>query len=413
MNLFVLVWSYLRAKPLNTALNTLLLALGIAVVTVLILFGNQLRQRVDANVRGIDLVVGAKGSPLQLILCSIFHIDFPTGNIKLHEADQLARHRLVKQAIPLALGDSYQGYRVVGTTAAYTTLYGAELATGRWWQKDLELVAGANVAAFANVRVGDLLMSQHGLGDGGHAHDAHKILCTGILKKTNSVLDNLLFTNIGTVWAVHEPHETHDEHHLPDSIPNPSVLVPGVSAADSTREITSLLIEFRNPLAAIQLPRLINTQTNMQAASPAFETARLFSLLGVGADVLLGFAYVIIFISALSLFIALYNSLRERQYDLAVMRSMGASRTKLFVSVVAEGMALTLAGSLLGMGLGHAAVYGFTQAVPQSAQTGFTAWVIYAEEGWLLAASLLLGFVCSLLPAIQAYRTNIHRVLAG
>jgi putative ABC transport system permease protein len=413
MNLFVLVWSYLKAKPLNTALNTLLLALGIAVITVLILFGNQLRGRVEANVRGIDLVVGSKGSPLQLILCSIFHVDFPTGNIKLNEAEQLATHRLIKQAIPLALGDSYQGYRIVGTTRAYTDLYGAELASGRWWQNDLELVAGANVAAYANVRVGDKLMSQHGLGNDGHAHEGHKIECTGILKKTNSVLDNLLFTNIGTVWAVHEEQETHGDHRGPDSIPNPSVLVPGFPAGDSTREITSLLVEFRNPLAAIQLPRYINTQTNMQAASPAFEMARLFSLLGVGADVLLGFAYVIIFISGLSLFIALYNSLRERQYDLAIMRSMGASRTKLFVSIVAEGVSLTLAGSALGVTLGHLVVWAFTQAVPQSGQTGFTAWVFYAQEGWLLAGSLGLGLVCSLLPAIQAYRTNIHRVLAG
>ncbi len=413
MNLFQLVGSYLKAKPLNTILNSLLLALGMAVITVLLLFNRQLQQKIEENVRGIDLVVGAKGSPLQLILCSIFHVDFPTGNIKLNEAEQLARHRLIKSAIPLALGDSYQGYRIVGTTRAYTDLYGAELDNGTWWSKDLEVVAGANVAAFARVQVGNTLVSQHGLSEEGHAHDAHQMVCTGVLKKTGTVLDNLLFTNVGTVWAVHEEHGQHEDHHTADSITNPSPLVPTIAAGDSTREITSLLVEFRNPMAAIQLPRFINTQTNMQAASPAFETARLFSLLGVGADVLMGFAYVIIFISGLSIFIALYNSLKERQYDLAIMRSMGASRTQLFVSIVAEGITLTAVGSLFGLMLGHGVLWLFTETVQQSSQTGFTAFVFYQEELWMLAGSLLLGFVCSLIPAVQAYRTNIHHVLAG
>ena len=134
MNLFLLVWSYLKSKPLNTALNIFLLALGIAVVTILLLFNNQLQEKISANAKGIDLVVGAKGSPLQLILCSVFHIDFPTGNIKLSEAEKVVRHRMVKNAIPLALGDSYNGYRIVGTNHAYAELYKATLASGVWWK---------------------------------------------------------------------------------------------------------------------------------------------------------------------------------------------------------------------------------------------------------------------------------------
>src|SRR3954465_5659025 len=123
MNLFLLVWNYLKAKPLNTALNILLLSLGIAVITILLLFNNQLQQKISENARGIDLVVGAKGSPLQLILCNIYHIDFPTGNIKLAEAEKIAKNRMVKKAIPLALGDSYNGYRIIGTASSFVDLY--------------------------------------------------------------------------------------------------------------------------------------------------------------------------------------------------------------------------------------------------------------------------------------------------
>jgi len=415
MNLVSLVVSYLKAKPLNTLLNIVLLALGIAVITILLLFSNQLKEKITDNTKGIDLVVGAKGSPLQLILCNVFHIDFPTGNIKLYEADRLAKHRLVKSAIPMALGDSYQNFRIIGTNRQYTNLYNAELSSGDWWQADMEVVVGATVAQLLKLKAGDTFESSHGLTKEGSAHEAHPFMVKGILKKTNSVIDNLIITNVSSIWNVHEEHGEHDEdmEHTLDSITNPSVLVPSVSASDSTREITSLLIKYRNPIAALQLPRFINSQSSMQAASPSFEAARLFSILGVGVEAMTGFAYVLIFISALSIFIALYNSLKERQYDLAIMRSMGASKSKLFIATLMEGTILTLLGSIIGLALGHGVLYLFTSLVEESQKTGISAVIFYTEEVWLLVGSIVLGIVCSLIPAFQAYRTDIHKVLAG
>jgi putative ABC transport system permease protein len=411
MNLLSLVVSYLRAKPLNTFLNIVLLALGIAVITILLLFSNQLKEKISDNTKGIDLVVGAKGSPLQLILCNIFHIDFPTGNIKLYEADKLAKHRLVKSAIPLALGDSYQNVRIIGTNREYTELYKAELASGDWWNADMEVVVGAKTAELLTLKGGDTFESSHGLTKEGSAHEAHPFVVKGILKKTNSVIDNLIFTNISSIWSVHDEHA--EEKPKVDSISNPSQLVPSVKANDSTKEITSLLIKYRNPIAALQLPRYINSQSSMQAASPSFEAARLFSILGVGVEAMNGFAYVLIFISALSIFIALYNSLKERQYDLAIMRSMGASKSKLFIATLMEGTTLTLFGSIIGLALGHGVLYLFTAMVEESQKTGISAMIFYKEEVYLLAGSVVLGIVCSLIPAFQAYRTDIHKVLAG
>jgi putative ABC transport system permease protein len=410
MNLFLLVISYLKARPLNTVLNILLLSLGTAVITILLLFSNQLKEKITDNTKGIDLVVGAKGSPLQLILCNVFHIDFPTGNIKLNEADRLSKHRLVKNAIPLALGDSYQNFRIVGTNRAYADLYKAELASGEWWSHDLEVVVGATTARLLKLKPGDTFESAHGLSSEGHAHEENPFVVKGILKSTYGVLDNLILTNVSSIWKVHD----HDEAHLSEqAITNPSALVPTVEAGDSTKEITAILIKYRNPIAAIQLPRYINDQTGMQAASPAFEAARLFSILGIGVEALTGFAYVLIFISALSIFIALYNSLKERQYDLAIMRSMGASRSKLFIATQWEGITLTLCGSVMGLALGHGVLFLFTTLVEESGKTGISAWVFYKEEAYLLVGSLVLGILCSLLPSFQAYRTDIHKVLAG
>jgi putative ABC transport system permease protein len=413
MNLLSLVWNYLKSKPFNTVLNIFLLGLGIAVITILLLFNNQLQQKIKENSKGIDLVVGAKGSPLQLILCNIFHVDFPTGNIKLYEAERLANHRLVKKTIPLALGDSYQNFRIIGTNKAYAELYDGELAQGDWWKDDLEVTAGAIVAEILGLKIGDTFASAHGLTTEGHAHEQALYVVKGILKKKGNVMDNLILTNVGSVWKVHDVNENEKKNIATDSVANPSSLVPSVSRGDSTKEITALLLQYRNPIAAIQLPRLINTQTNMQAASPAFETARLFSILGVGVDVLMGFAYVLIFISGLSIFIALYNSLKERQYDLAIMRSMGASRSKLFFSVILEGGILTVMGSFIGILLGHSVLFAFTQWISESQRAGVSAFVFYPEEIGIIAGSLFLGVFCSLLPAWQAYRTDIHKVLAG
>lgn len=410
MNLLSLVISYLKARPLNTLLNILLLSLGIAVITILLLFSNQLKEKITDNTKGIDLVVGAKGSPLQLILCNVFHIDFPTGNIKLLEAERLAKHRLVKSAIPLALGDSFQNFRIVGTNRAYAELYKAELAEGEWYANDLEVVVGSTVAELLKLKIGERFESAHGLSNEGHAHEESPFVVVGILKTTHGVTDNLILTNVSSIWKVHN----HEEAAIKEKvIANPSPLVPAVEAGDSTKEITALLIKYRNPIAAIQLPRYINGQTGMQAASPAFEAARLFSILGVGVEALTGFAYVLIFISALSIFIALYNSLKERQYDLAIMRSMGASRSKLFIATQLEGITLTLLGSVIGLALGHGVLYLFTALVEESGKTGISSWVFYIEELYLLAGSLVLGILCSLIPSLQAYRTDIHKVLAG
>jgi len=417
MSLFILVWNYLKARPLNTAINIILLSLGIAVITILLLVNSQLTKKISENARGIDLVVGAKGSPLQLILCNIFHIDFPTGNIRLADAEKISRNRLVKKAIPLALGDSYQTYRIIGTTKDYASLYKAELEQGDWWTNNLEVTIGANVQEMTTLKPGDQFVSSHGLTIEGHAHNEHRYVVKSVLKKSNTVLDNLILTNVESIWEMHEDggevDESHNEELQTDSSYIASRLVPSVAADDSIKEITSLLIQYRSPLGAIQLPRFVNSQSSLQAASPAFETARLFSILGIGAEILMGFAYVLIAISALSIFIALYNSLKERRYDMAIMRSMGASRSKLFITILLEGGILTFMGSLIGLMMGHGVLVLLSVTLVEMEKAGITGIVFFWQEWIILGGSLLLGLLCAILPAIQAYRTDISKVLAG
>lgn len=417
MNLFRLSWAYIQNRKLNTFLNTLLLALGVGMVVYLLLVMNQLQEKMQANAKGISLVVGAKGSPLQLILCSIFHIDNPTGNIKLSDANKIAANRrFVKKAIPLALGDSYRAFRIVGTNALYPEHYGCQLQAGKWWSSVMETTIGAEVARQSGLKIGDTFHSAHGL-DGNedleHAEKSYKV--AGIMKPSGTVLDRLVLTSMESVWAIHEHAEEEAIPTVPLGPPAARHSEEHAEATDSLtddREITSLLLTFSNPMAVLTMPRMINSQSNLQAASPAMEMVRLFDLFGAGAEVVEYFAYVIIFIAGLSIFIALYNALKERRYDLAIMRTLGASRNKLFTHIILEGLLLAIFGGICGLALGHAAVELTAKLLDETSQASLTGWAFLKEEYYIMAGVLGVGLVASLLPALQTYRIDISDTLA-
>ena len=409
MNLFFLSWNYIKSKPLNTLLNTLLMALGIAIILVLILLSTQLDENLRKNQKGIDLVVGAKGSPLQLILANVYHIDFPTGNIKLEEAKNFSRNRLIAQAIPLALGDNYKGFRIVGTNHDFTNLYEASVAKGELWKNNLDVVIGSRVAEDLGLEVDDSFFGAHGLSVADMAHEEMSYHVVGILADNNSVIDNLILTNIESVWAVHEHDEGEHDH---EEVEVGSAYETGFPEGDEDAEITSMLLKFRSPMGAVTLPRTINANTNMQAASPAFETQRLFSLLGIGVDLLKAFAAIIIIIAGLSIFISLYNALKDRKYDLAIMRSLGASRSKLFFHVILEGVIITILGGGLGFILGHGLTEFLAGLYEKSDDIGLTGMVFVNQEWIVVFISLGIGVFASLIPAVNAYKTDISEVLA-
>lgn len=414
MNLIKLSWSYIKDKPLNTVLNVLLMSLGIAIILVLILLSTQLDEKLSKDKRGIDLVVGAKGSPLQLILANVYHIDFPTGNIKLNEAKALMRNRLIKSAIPLATGDNYRGFRIVGTNHDYVKLYEAAVAEGELWKNNLEVTIGSKVALRLGLKIGDEFFGAHGMTVSDMEHDEASYRVVGILEAGNSVLDNLILTNIESVWLVHE-HEEEDHEHEEGHEEEPelgSAYETGLPVGDEDAEITSMLLQFRSPMGAVQLPRQINSNTNMQAASPAFETQRLFSLLGIGVNMIRSFAYIIIVIAGLSIFISLYNALKDRKYDLAIMRSLGASRGRLFVHVILEGIIITTFGGLLGFVLGHGLMEMLASYYEKSEEVGISGLVFVNQELIVLVLSIGVGIVSALIPALNAYRTDISKVLA-
>ncbi len=388
MSVLRLAWAYLAARPLLAALHVLLVAIGMATLVLVILFTSQAEERLQRDVRPVDLVLGAKGSPLQVILSAVLQVDVPTGNIDYGEALKVAASNLVASATPVSLGDSFRGDRIVGTDASYLELYGARIASGRLFARDLEAVLGADVARRSGLGIGATLVGSHGLASsaGGGAHAAHPLQIVGVLAPTGTVADRLVITTLGSVWAMHEAHDT------------------GSVAAPPRREITAMLIRYRSPLAAALLPRQVNATTTMQAASPAYEIARLMSLVGVGMDTLRLFALVLMGTAALSVVVALMSALQERRYDLALLRTLGARPRVLVALLAAEGVTLVVAGVILGLALGHAATQVLGMWLARSNPWSITGLAWSQQEAWAALAVVAAGIATCLLPALQAYR---------
>ena len=358
MTTLSLAWRYLWSRPLGAALNLLLLSLGLASITFLLLLGHQLQRAFERDLAGIDLVVGAKGSPLQLILSGVLHLDVPTGNVPLQAVQALEQNPLVASVIPISLGDSFQGFRIVGTSHAYPAHYQASLAQGSLWQAPMQAVLGASAARALGLQVGSSFVGSHGLGAGGHTHGDLPYAVTGILAPTGSVLDRLILTDTASVWKVHESATALD--------------ADDQKILEQERELTLALLRYRSPLAAVSLPRFINSTTEMQAAAPALEISRLLRMLGIGTEVLQALAGVLLLTEAIWL-----------------------------------GLLAAVMGVALGQGL--TVLLGRLLALDQSLLIGGLAWP--PALLWVPALALSVSLVAALLPTLGAYRVSVQELL--
>jgi putative ABC transport system permease protein len=258
-------------------------------------------------------------------------------------------------------------------------------------------VLGSTVAARTGLGVGDRFVGSHGLTEGGPIHGDLVYTIVGIVKPTGTVLDRLVLVNTESVWFVHEGNITDPDEQK-------------VIAAE--REVTVLLIQYASPIAAASLPRKINTETDMLAASPAYEAARLFRMIGVGAAVIKAFGGVVLATAALSLFIALYHALNERAYDIAVLRTLGARPSHIALMMIVEALMLAVLGGVLGLLLAHVLVAILLSWMTQQESLRISAWVFSSEELWLLVPALLAAVFAALLPSWRAAHANISATLA-
>ena len=396
MNIFKLSIKNIFNKPLSSLITVALLALGIGIISLLLQLNSLIKDQMENNLRGIDMVVGAKGSPLQLILSSVYHIDSPTGNISLEEAEEISNNKMVGSSIKLLYGDNYKGYRIVGAEKKLIELYKGVIKQGKEWDNPYEVLVGSKVYEKLNIKLGDDLITSHGLRETGQSHSDKSFKVVGLLESSNSVMDQLIITSPESVWNIHSSHDDDEEH----------------EDEDENKEITAMLIKFKSPMNIIRFPRQINENTNLQAAVPSYEISRLFKLFGFGIETLTYLAYLIIIVSGFSLFINLFNSMNDRKYEMALIRTLGASRFQLSRMIIFESLILTIAGFAIGLLFSRFGVMFVSSLMDESINYNLDSIKILNEEYWLLGLSFLIGLISSLIPAIQVYKMNISKILA-
>lgn len=412
-----LAWKNIWFKPLNTVLSVVLLTSSVAIITTLILLEKQFEEKFSSNIENVDLVLGAQGSPLQLILSSVYQVDAPTGNISYDSAKVWMNHPFVEKAIPLAFGDNYRGYKILGTTTDYLSKYNAKVTDGVLFEKNFEVVVGSEIAQKLSLKVGDEFYGSHGDAEEGEVHEDYAYKVVGIASETGKVVDNLIVCTIPTVWQMHHQHEENPAHgeegHIHEAGEQEHEEAE-LTIDEPNMEVTAVLLKIRNQMAKLTWQRVIPQNTKMQAVSPAFEINRLFGLFGIGVTALQYLAYGIMLISGISIFIALYTSLKEREPEFALLRVNGARRFQLLQIVMIESILLCVVGFVFGSITGRLALSMLSNASEADFKMSFDPYTfLWQKEGILLVITLMVGSIAALIPAIKAYNLNISKTLAN
>ena len=439
MKIIFIAWKNCWQKAGATSLTLLLLSFGVGIISMMFLLENQLSDKFNKNIKDIDFVLGAKGSPLQLILANVYHIDAPTGNIKVSEAQKIIKNPTVKEAIPLAYGDNYEGWRIVGTTPRYAEFYEVKLKEGKVFETPFEVTVGSYAAKELGLKLGQTFKSNHGLDKEGEEEEGHDQLFTvvGIYEASGTVIDRLILTPVESIWEVHDhgdheesghagivsaeehdaEHAHEDEHaHEADTLDNDHAHedehAEEEHAHEEDHEVTAYLLIKRLPMAPMILPQLVKN-TNMQLALPAIEINRLNENFGIGMSVVKAVAILIMIISFLSVFISLYNALRERQYELAILRTLGGRRIQLFILILLEGFFMVALGLIIGLVLSRVGITLLSDMAKDSFHDEFNAMIFLPQEYYLVGITLGLGVVASLLPALRAFFMDISKTLSN
>ncbi|MGV3484952.1 MAG: ABC transporter permease [Planctomycetaceae bacterium] len=452
MSLLQIAWRNFKHRSLSSALTSLNLALGVAlVVLVLAVYGIVTDAFRNNSAVSYNLVVGPKGSPLQLTLNSVYYLSQPIENLPFSEymefLPQARRAELIRKyggpqslgerdgkysgyvaggfAIPLALGDYFGEFRVVGTTPEFFELlrHGPdsekpfEFVEGRNFQTHsaengfFEAVLGSRVAAEQGVKAGDIFYPTHGDPEGkGHA-DAFKIV--GVLAPTGTPNDRATFVNLEGFYLMEghaKPLETKEPDHIEGEAVGDGKVVP---LSIPEREVTAILVR-NGGLWGLQMMNLINEGVQAQAAAPVGEINKLLDqIIGPLLAALMVITVITCVVAAVGILVAIYNSMNDRRRDIAVMRALGARREAVTGIILLESLLIALIGGVCGWALAHAAITLASPAIEARTGVQATFFTVSSYEWMVLPLVMVLAAMAGLLPAMVAYRTDVSRNLAS
>ena len=411
MNTLRIVYKNIKQRSLSSMLTILSVLLGVGLVTAILILKNESEEAFNQAATGYEIIVGPKGSSLQLTLSTVYQIGLPIQNMPIKVYDLLKNDKRVRLAIPYVFGDNYKNFRITGTVSElfsefeYKKGIRYKIDEGSFFSNDFEAVIGKEVADKTGLKTGDTFSGSHGIEtyEGASEHSEKKFKVKGILSRTFTPSDRIIFVSMNSVWELHN-HENEnngsEDHHI---------------ISDSMKTISAVLLKLKSPVFFDLLRRQINENKyegiNAQAVLPLFEIKQLFDIIGNINSVILVIAYLVIFTAAVSILVSIYNSMNERMREIAIMRSLGARRFLIMKIIIFEGMFLSAAGALLGCIAGHAAVFFLQEKISGLSGIKISGFVFSMFEVYLITGTIILGIIVSIIPAVKAYRTDVSKNL--
>jgi len=395
-----LAWCYLRSRLLVTTLTVASIALGLGLAVIVLLLSNQASDTLSKETGDWDLVVGAKGSQLQLVLNGIYYLEAPNGYITTDIQQRLQQDKRIDTIVPLTMGDTYYGVPIVGTTPAFLTARQAPFAQGHPFSKPFEAVIGAEAASrFHALKLGEKFAGSHGWTRTGSddVHNDFPYTVVGVLAPTGTSLDRAIYTDFHSTWILH----------MADTDEKPALGEP-----PPDHRLTALLVRMVQPIERMQLQRVINTSWQAMAAAPVDEIGGLTkTFIRPVRSILMLVVFMVVLVSALSILISLYLTIHARRRDLAILRSLGATQTDVFRLITLEASTLSGLGVISGWLLGHLLLAAGSPYCLLHYGVSLNAWQIAPLELIIAGCVWVLGICAGLLPAIIAYRLPVAETL--
>ena len=352
------------------------------------------------NISEYDLIVGKAGSSTGLVMNTVFYYGVPEGNIDISYLEELQNNKYVEKAVPLGMGDTYHGYKIIGTSTQFFDNESYVLKEGKFIENECDVVLGATVAKRTGLKLGDTFKSQHGLTENESTANSHHdenfvYTVVGILEPTNTPNDTVLFTTIETLWHAHGLHE-HEE---------------GEEEAESTSLLTAVLIRSRGLAEQNILYQELKKDEKIQVIIPTETLRSLLNSLKIGEVVITLIAAVSVGLSVIMLFITMLTSSIERRKDISILRALGASRKIVFLTIIIEIVIMALIGTFLGFLLAHIMIGAIGNYVVTNYGLNISGLVIQASEIWTIIITVLLSLLAGIIPAMMVYKTDATRYL--
>jgi putative ABC transport system permease protein len=395
---------------------TALLTVASIAISVMLLLGvekvrNGARQSFTDTISGTDLIVGARSGSIQLLLYSVFRIGNATNNITWRSYEEIARQPEVAWAVPLSLGDSHRGFRVLGTTPDYFKHYryrrtnALEFAAGAPFADLFDAVVGADVANALGYKLGDKIVIAHGLGSVSFVeHDDKPFRIAGILRKTGTPVDRTVHVSLEAIEAIHIDWQSGAR------VPGQQVTADDVRKMDlKPQAITGALTGLKSRLATFRLQRAINEYPRepLSAILPGVALQELWDLVGVAETALAAVSIMVVATALIGMVVMILTTLNERRREMAILRSVGARPRTILGLLSAEAGLLTLAGVVLGATMLYIAIVIAQPIVDRLYGLHLTISGPTWGELQMLGAIVLAGFLAGLLPALRAYRLSV------